>query len=153
MPFLGQVAHAQHFLLQQLQGDGDVVDGLLHLFVIALVGVSDQLVDLAVRNLGKNAVAFADGQQDRIKDFVDALNNLALRAIEHGCLAALGETAFLGRVHQAHDLVQNQLRIVFNDPFGGAGTILNPVSIAGAMCLPAFTNHCCCRHETRSSLG
>ena len=36
------------FLLQTLQNQSDVVDGLLHLLVIALVGLGNQLVDLAV---------------------------------------------------------------------------------------------------------
>ena len=36
-----------HFLLQALQNDGDVVDGNLHPFVITLVGLGDQFVDLS----------------------------------------------------------------------------------------------------------
>ena len=157
LPLLRGFDQAPHFFLQGLQDGGHVVDGHFHLFVIAFVDLADQLVDLARGNLGQNAVAFADGQQDRVQHFVDALNHLAMNAVEQGCLAALGEAAFLGRVHQAHDLIQHQRRIVFNDSFGGAGTILNPMSVSamtvpGALRLPVFTYHCC-RHETRSSLG
>ena len=61
LAFLGGVGQTHQLLLQTLQYQRHIVDGLLHLFVIALVGVGNKLVDLAVRNLGKNAVAFADG--------------------------------------------------------------------------------------------
>jgi hypothetical protein len=84
--------------------------------VVALVGLRDQLVDLAGRNLRQNAVAFADGQQDRVQHLVDALNHLAMNAVEQGCLAALGEAALLGCVHQAHDLLQHQHRVFVFGP-------------------------------------
>ena len=50
--------------------------------MIALVGLGDQLVDLAVGNLGQNAVAFADGQQNRIQHGVHAANDFGICALE-----------------------------------------------------------------------
>ena len=78
------------FLLQALQHDGHVVDRLLHLFVVALVGLRDQLVDLAVRNLRQDAVAFADGQQNRVQHGVHAAHDIGVGALELLRLAALG---------------------------------------------------------------
>ena len=46
---------------------GHVVDGDLHFFVVALVGLRNQLVDFAIGDLRQDAVAFADGQQDRVQ--------------------------------------------------------------------------------------
>jgi hypothetical protein len=89
--------------------DGHVVDRDLHLFVVALVGLRDQFVDLAAGDLRQNAVAFADGQQNGVQHLVDALNHLAVRAVEQGRLAALGELAFLRSIHQAHDLVKTSI--------------------------------------------
>jgi hypothetical protein len=50
-----------------LQHHGHVVDRLLHLFVVAVVGLRDQLVDLAGADLCQNTVAFTDRQQDGIQ--------------------------------------------------------------------------------------
>ncbi len=110
LPFLRGVGQARQFLLQALQHDGDVVDRLLHLFVIALVGLGDQLVDLAVGDLGQNAVAFADGQQDRVQHGVDAAHDLGIRALELFRLAALGELSFLRGVGQAHQFLLQALQ-------------------------------------------
>jgi hypothetical protein len=86
---------------------GHVVDRQLHLLVIALVGLRDQLVDLAVRDLGQNAIALADGQQNRVQHGVDAANNLGVGALELLRLAALGELPFFGRLGQPpHFLLQ-----------------------------------------------
>ena len=94
--------------MQPLGDNGHVVHGNLHLLVVAFVGLRDQLVNFAAGNLRQNAIAFADGQQNRVQHLVDALNNLAVRAVEERRLAALGETALFRRIHQAHDLVQHQ---------------------------------------------
>ena len=75
--------------------------------MIALVGLRDQLVDLAVRDLRQNAVAFADGQQNRVQHGVDAAHNLGIRALELLRLAALGELPFLRGLDQPrHFLLQ-----------------------------------------------
>ena len=47
LAFLRGFDQPSHFLLQPLRDDGHIVDGDLHLFVVAFVGCSDQLVDLA----------------------------------------------------------------------------------------------------------
>ena len=71
----------RHFFLQPAD-DGHIVDGLLHLFVVALVGLGDQFVDLAARDLRQNAVAFADRQQDRIQHGIHAAHDLGISALE-----------------------------------------------------------------------
>jgi hypothetical protein len=101
LSFLGGIGQPHHFLLQALQAPRHIVDGLLHLFVIALVGLANQLVDLAVGNLRENAVAFADGQQDRVQHGVDAAHDLRVRALELLRLAAVGELAFLAKPRSA----------------------------------------------------
>ncbi len=50
--------------------------------MIALVGLGDQFVDLAVGDLRQNAVAFADGQQNRVQHVVDALHHFAMDAVK-----------------------------------------------------------------------
>ena len=67
----GGIDQAGKFLLQALQNLTHAVDGLLHLFVIALIILGDQLIDPAAGNLGQDAVAFADRQQDRVQHSVD----------------------------------------------------------------------------------
>ena len=109
MPVLRSLGQAGHFLLQALHDHGDIVDRLLHLLVVALISLGNQFVDLARRDLGQNAVAFANRQQDGIQHFVDPLHHLAIDSIKLVNLAALGETAIPGRVHQSHDLLRNEL--------------------------------------------
>ena len=79
--------------------------------MIALVGLGDQFVDLAVGDLGQDAVAFADGQQDRIQHLVDALHHFAMDALKLVGLAALVETALARRLHQAQDLLRHPLHL------------------------------------------
>ena len=79
--------------------------------MIALVGVRDQLVDLAVGDLGKNAVPLADGQQNRIQHLVDALQHLAMGALKLVDLAALVETALAGCLHQSQNLLRHPLDV------------------------------------------
>ena len=110
LPRFGGVGQPRQFLLQALQHDGHVVDGLLHLFVIALVGLGDQLVDLAVGDLRQDAVAFADGQQNRVQHGVDAAHDLGIRALELFRLAALGELPFLGGFGQPHQFLLQALQ-------------------------------------------
>ena len=63
--------------------------------MIAFVGLRNQLVDLAGGNLRENAVAFPDGQQNRVQHGVDAADNFGIRALELFRLAAIGKLAFL----------------------------------------------------------
>ena len=86
-----------------------VVDRLLHLFVVALVGLGDQFVDLAVGDLGQNAVAFADRQQDRVQHGVHAAHDLGIGALELLRLAALGELPLARSFGQAHQLLLQAL--------------------------------------------
>ena len=76
--------------------------------MVALVGLGNQFVDLAVGDLGQDAVAFANRQQDGVQHFVDALHDFAIDPVKLVGPAALGETAIPGRVHQAHDFLRNQ---------------------------------------------
>ena len=99
-PVLGRVGQARQFLLQRLQHHADVVDGLLHLLVVALVGLGDQLVDLAVGDLRQDAVAFADGQQNRVQHGVHAAHDVRISALEMFRLAAFGKLPFPGGVRQ-----------------------------------------------------
>ena len=77
------------FRLEPLQHERNVVDVLLHLFMIALVGLGDQFVDLAVRHLVEDAVALADRQQDGVQHLIDAVDDLAEHALEAVDLATL----------------------------------------------------------------
>jgi hypothetical protein len=87
--------------------DGHIVDGLLHLLVVALVGLGNQLVDLAGRDLRQNAVAFADGQQDLVQRVVDPFHNAAEVALVPGGVGARRELALGGGPDQ-HVRVGNQ---------------------------------------------
>ena len=100
LTLLGRFGQPHQFLLQALQHQGHIVDRLLHLLVVALVGLRDQFVDLAVRDLGQNAITLADGQKNRVEHGIDAADNLRVRAVELLRLAALGKLALFGRLGQ-----------------------------------------------------
>ena len=51
LPCFREISQSHSSLLQTLQDFGHVVDGQLHLFVIALIGLGNQFVDLAVGDL------------------------------------------------------------------------------------------------------
>ncbi len=149
LAFTRGFGQAPHLFFESLNDNRDVVDCDLHFLVVAMVGLGDQLVDLAVGDLRENAVAFAYRQENGVQHLIDALNYFALHAVEQRCLAALGEATFLRGIHQAHDLVKDERRIVF----GQLRLTVRPVvvrmsvcpmtiSIAGAMRLPAFTHQC-----------
>ena len=107
LSFLRGLDQPCQFLLQALQNQSHVVDGLLHLFVVALVSLGDQLVDFAVGDLGQNAVAFADGQQDGVQHGVHAAYNLGVSALELLGFAAVGELALARSLGQPrHFLLQ-----------------------------------------------
>ncbi len=76
LSFFGRIGQTAQFLLQILQNTAHVVDGLLHLFVVAFVSVGNQLVDFAARNLGEDTIAFPDRQQDRVQHGVDAFRTI-----------------------------------------------------------------------------
>ena len=66
-----------------------------------------------------------------------------MNAVELGRLAALGEPALLGRVHQPHDLLQHKHRDVLGwmrlDTRAGVVCVPVPaISITGAIQLPVF---------------
>ena len=82
LPLVAELGQLGHFGLELLQDDGDAVDVLLHLLMVALVGLGDHFVDLAVGDLVENAVAFADRQEDGVEHLVDALDDLAVGALE-----------------------------------------------------------------------
>ena len=56
--------------------------------MIALIGLRDQLIDLAVRDLVEDAIALADRQQNGVEHFVDAFDHVAIGALERGGIAA-----------------------------------------------------------------
>ena len=147
LSFFGGFDQPRQLLLQSLGHNGHVVDRDLHLLVVAFVGLGDELVDLTVRDLSQNAIALADGQQNRVQHFVDALNDLAMKIVELGCPAALGEPSLLGRVHQPHDLLQHKYRIVVGwmrlDTRASVGCVpILAISIPGAMQLPVLVDQC-----------
>ena len=80
--------------------------------MVAAVGLADQLVDFAVRDLIEHAVALADRDQDGVEHLVDALDDLAVRALERRGVAALIELALaaeLGQLAQFRlELLQHQ---------------------------------------------
>ena len=86
---------------------GHVVDRQLHLFVVALVGLGDQFVDPAVRDLRQDAVSLADREENRVEHFVDALDHFALNTIELNYPASLRQASFFGCIQETHDLLQN----------------------------------------------
>ncbi len=102
--FFGSVGQPPQFLLKPLQHDGDIVDCLLHLLVVALVSRGNQFVDLAVGNLRQDAVALADGQKDGVQHGVDAAHDLGKCALELLRLAAVGELSLLGGINQPRHL-------------------------------------------------
>ena len=65
-----------------LQNDANAVDVLLHLLVVALVGLGDQLIDLAVGDLVEDTIALADGQKNGVQHLVDAFDDLGVGALE-----------------------------------------------------------------------
>ena len=109
LPFPRGFGQPHQFLLQALQHGGDVVDRLLHLLVIALVGLRDQLVDLAVGDLRQDAVAFADRQQDRIQHGIHATDDVGIRAAELVRFAALGKLSIPRGIRQAHQFLLQAL--------------------------------------------
>jgi hypothetical protein len=133
--------------------DGHVVDRHLHLFVVALVGLGDQLVDLAARDLRQDAVAFADGQQNRVQHLVDALDHLAMHAVEQRCLAALRETPSLDastrRMISCNTSIESSSRP--RCALGARHAVVDCMSVcamtvppfpAGPVQLPAFAYQC-----------
>jgi len=72
--------------------------------VVAFVGLGDQLIDLAGRHLGKDAIALADWQQDGIEHLVDALDDVGIATLEPGCLATLLELTLLAVLQQLGEL-------------------------------------------------
>ena len=78
--------------------------------MIALVGLGDQFVDLAVGDLRQDAVAFADGQQDRIQHGVHAAHDLGVGALELLGLAAFGQLPFLRGLGQPRQFLLQALQ-------------------------------------------
>ncbi len=68
--------------MQSLQYSSDIIHGQFHLFVIAPVGLSNQLIHFATGDLGKNAIAFTDRQQDGVEHFIDAQHHFAMNSGE-----------------------------------------------------------------------
>ena len=100
--------------------------GLLHFFVVALVGFGDQFVDLAVGDLGQNAVAFADRQQDGVEHLVHALENPAVIALVLARVGACGEFAICRCLDQQSGLVHQRLDVID----AGVEVVLDFVEVA-----------------------
>ena len=126
-----------------LQSRGDAVDGLLHLLVIAAVGLRDQFVDLTRTDLRQDAVALPDRQQDRIEHRVHALNQLAVVSFKLLYPPAFAEAACARGFHQpAYLLLQQFLRLsllrvcYWTVQNGGAGGLVSAGANApAATCL------------------
>ncbi len=97
------------FLLEALQHQGDVVDRLLHFFVIAFINLRNQFVDLAVGDLREYPVAFPDRQQNRIQHGIHAAHDFGVRALKMFGFAALGELPVLGSLGQTPEFFFERL--------------------------------------------
>src|SRR5271165_5033361 len=86
------------------------VDRILHLLVIALADNLDPLSQVAATDLPENAVAFANGQQDRVEHRVHALDQFAVIAFEPLHPPALAETAFARGLHQPENFLLKLIR-------------------------------------------
>ena len=96
--------------MQALKNDRYIVDRQLHLFVVALIGLGNQLVDFAVGDLCENAIALTDRQQDRVQHVVDSTNNLRIGSFELLRLAAIRELTFARGFGQAQELLLQALK-------------------------------------------
>lgn len=63
--------------------------------MVAFVGLGDEFVDPAGGDLCKDAVAFSDGQQNRVEHGVHALHHLALDSFKLFRPGPFGQAAFL----------------------------------------------------------
>ena len=95
LPVFRSVGQVGQHLLQRLQNLSHLVDGNLHLFVVALVGLCDQFVDLALGDLSQDAIPFADGQKNGVEHFIDAAHDLGVGAGKLLGLATFAELAFM----------------------------------------------------------
>ena len=57
---------AGELLLEFLQNQRDIVDVDFHFFMIALIRLRDQFVNLAMRHLSQNPIPFANRQQNGV---------------------------------------------------------------------------------------
>ena len=87
-----------------LQHQRDAVDVLFHPFVVALEGPGDELVDVAMRDLVEDAIALANRQQDGVQHFVDALDDVAISALECSSVAALLQLSLPAEFRQFRQL-------------------------------------------------
>ena len=85
--------------------------------MIALVGLRDQLVDLAVGNLGQDAVAFTDWEEDGVEHGVDFSHEIAIAALEILGLAALAQLSVVRGLYESGNLIGESclLGVVLND--------------------------------------
>ena len=154
LAFLRCIRQPHQFLLQALEHSADVVDRLLHLFVIALVGMRDQLVDLARGNLCQNPVSLADGQQNRVEHLVDALDHGAIHARELARPAALRQTPLFRGLHQPQNLLRYQHRLVGRVVLHAVRAHQASVSIdLVAVAFPVFADSCRWHISFALSLG
>ncbi len=114
--------------------------------MVALVGLGDQFVDLAHRDLRQNAVAFSDRQQDGIEHGVHALHHLAIDAFKLFQSGPLAQAPFLRRLDQSQNLLRDQqsLRVV---ALCGAFAGLLALPIAGATVNFLFADCRCTCHD------
>ena len=90
-----------------MQGDGDVVDTILQLFVVALESLGNQFVDFALGDLGDDASAFHHGNHDGVQSGIHTFDDLRVGALELPRIGAFGEPPFLRKIaHAQHFLLQ-----------------------------------------------
>ncbi len=107
LAFFRGVGQARHFLLQALHHDGDIVDRLLHLLVVAFIGLGDQLVDLAIEIWARMRLPSPIGSRMASSISLMPLHNLAIDAVKLVMPAAFAETAVAGGIDQAHDFLRD----------------------------------------------
>src|SRR5579872_605971 len=78
LSLLAVVDQLGEFGLKTLHDECNIIDVLLHLLMVALVGLGNQFVDPSGSDLAEDAVALADWQQDRIEHLVNALDDVGV---------------------------------------------------------------------------
>ena len=104
------------FSLELLQHLPDGVDIKLHLFMVAMIGLGDQLIDPTLGNLIENAVALANRQQNGIEHFVKASQKLGVFTAKGCDIGSLAQLSVLRCLDQTQHLLRETLIGAFAQP-------------------------------------
>ena len=106
LPTAAELGQLAQFGLEFLQDQRDAVDVLLHPLVVALIGLGDQFVDLAVSNLVEDAVALPDRQQRGVEKFVNRGQQGPRARRRGGNVGTRVQRAIANRLREALDFRQ-----------------------------------------------